>query len=85
MFKVGDIVRIVSYIPNQRLIIWMKRSVGACCLRLRFMVRMRASVLCTRLVVPRMRMRPLGSACAKKRAKRLSISASSSLSCGRNT
>ena len=34
------------------------------CLRMRLVVRMRVSVLCMRLIVPRMRMRTLGSACA---------------------
>lgn len=35
-------------------------------------------------LVPRMRLRPLGSACAKKRKKRLSISGSNSLNFGLN-
>ena len=35
-----------------------------CCLRLRVVVRMRVSVLCIRIIVPRLRMRTLGSACA---------------------
>ena len=34
------------------------------CLLMRIMVRLRVSVLCMRIVVPRMRMRTLGSACA---------------------
>ena len=34
------------------------------CLLLRVMVRMRVSGVCLRIIVPRMRMRALGSACA---------------------
>ncbi len=49
-----------------------------------FLVRMRVSVVCLRLLVPRLRLRPLGSACAKKRKKRLSISGSNSLNFGLN-
>lgn len=48
------------------------------------MVRMRVSVVCMRIIVPRLRMRTLGSACAKKRKKRLSISGSNSLNFGLN-
>jgi hypothetical protein len=48
------------------------------------MVRMRVSVVCIRLIVPRVRVRTLGSACAKKRKKRLSISGSNSLNFGLN-
>lgn len=40
--------------------------------------------LCMRLLVPRLRMRTLGSACAKKQKKRLSISGSNSLNFGLN-
>lgn len=40
--------------------------------------------LWVRMVVPRVRMRTLGSACAKKRKKRLSISGSNSLNFGLN-
>ena len=54
------------------------------CLLMRIMVRLRVSVVCMRLIVPRLRMRPLGSACAKKRKKRLSISGSNSLNFGLN-
>lgn len=57
---------------------------GALCLLLRFMVRVRVSVICLRLIVPRVRLRALGSACAKKRKKRLSISGSNSLNFGLN-
>lgn len=42
------------------------------------------SVVWLRVIVPRMRMRTLGSACAKKRKKRLSISGSNSLNFGLN-
>lgn len=42
------------------------------------------SVFCMRIIVPRMRMRTLGSACAKKRKKRQSISGSNSLNFGLN-
>ena len=34
------------------------------CLLLRIMVRLRVSVVCVRIIGPRMRMRTLGSACA---------------------
>ena len=34
------------------------------CLRMRLLVRMRVSVICLRFIVPRMRLRTLGSACA---------------------
>ena len=54
------------------------------CLLMRLMVRLRVSVLWLRIVVPRMRLRTLGSACAKKRKKRLSISGSNSLNFGLN-
>ena len=54
------------------------------CLLLRIMVRLRVSVICLRGFVPRMRMRALGSACAKKQKKRLSISGSNSLNFGLN-
>ena len=47
-------------------------------------VRLRVSVVWVRLIVPRLRMRALGSACAKKRKKRLSISGSNSLNFGLN-
>lgn len=40
--------------------------------------------LWVRIIVPRVRVRPLGSACAKKRKKRLSISGSNSLNFGLN-
>lgn len=49
-----------------------------------FLVRLRVSVFWVRIIVPRMRMRTLGSACAKKRKKRLSISGSNSLNFGLN-
>lgn len=49
-----------------------------------YLVRVRVSVVCMRIIVPRMRMRTLGSACAKKRKKRLSISGSNSLNFGLN-
>lgn len=42
------------------------------------------SVVWVRLIVPRVRMRTLGSACAKKQKKRLSISGSNSLNFGLN-
>lgn len=42
------------------------------------------SVLCLRIIVPRLRLRTLGSACAKKRKKRQSISGSNSLNFGLN-
>ncbi|EXZ51646.1 hypothetical protein M108_4413 [Bacteroides fragilis str. 3397 T14] len=48
------------------------------------MVRLRVSVICLRIVVPRLRLRTLGSACAKKQKKRLSISGSNSLNFGLN-
>lgn len=48
------------------------------------LVRMRVSVVWVRIIVPRMRMRTLGSACAKKQKKRLSISGSNSLNFGLN-
>lgn len=51
---------------------------------MRMLVRMRVSVLCMRFIVPRMRLRTLGSACAKKRKKRQSISGSNSLNFGLN-
>ena len=54
------------------------------CLLVRVMVRLRVSVICMRFLVPRMRMRTLGSACAKKQKKRLSISGSNSLNFGLN-
>ena len=47
-------------------------------------VRLRVSVFCMRVIVPRMRLRALGSACAKKRKKRLSILGSNSLNFGLN-
>ena len=34
------------------------------CLRMRLLVRLRVSVVCMRLIVPRLRLRTLGSACA---------------------
>ena len=46
--------------------------------------RVRVSVVWMRLIVPRVRMRTLGSACAKKQKKRLSISGSNSLNFGLN-
>ena len=46
--------------------------------------RLRVSVLWVRMFVPRLRMRTLGSACAKKRKKRQSISGSNSLNFGLN-
>lgn len=48
------------------------------------MVRVRVSVVCMRIIGPRLRMRTLGSACAKKQKKRLSISGSNSLNFGLN-
>ena len=54
------------------------------CLLVRLLVRMRVSVFCMRLLVPRLRLRTLGSACAKKQKKRLSISGSNSLNFGLN-
>ena len=54
------------------------------CLLLRVVVRVRVSVIWVRFLVPRLRMRTLGSACAKKRKKRLSISGSNSLNFGLN-
>lgn len=51
---------------------------------MRVMVRLRVSVVCMRFIVPRLRMRALGSACAKKRKKRQSISGSNSLNFGLN-
>ena len=41
------------------------------CLRVRLMVRLLVSVLCMRLIVPRVRMRALGSACAVGETPRL--------------
>lgn len=72
--------------------LWTKKEVedmnpeqrGALCLLVRIMVRLRVSVFCLRMVVPRLRLRPLGSACAKKRKKRQSISGSNSLNFGLN-
>lgn len=57
---------------------------GALCLRVRIMVRVRVSVIWMRFIVPRVRVRALGSACAKKQKKRLSISGSNSLNFGLN-
>lgn len=57
---------------------------GALLSALRILVRLRVSVVCMRVFVPRLRMRTLGSACAKKRKKRLSISGSNSLNFGLN-
>lgn len=57
---------------------------GALCLLMRVMVRVRVSVVWMRTIVPRLRLRTLGSACAKKRKKRLSISGSNSLNFGLN-
>ena len=54
------------------------------CLLVRIMVRLRVSVVWVRVFVPRVRMRALGSACAKKQKKRLSISGSNSLNFGLN-
>ena len=54
------------------------------CLVMRILVRLRVSVVCMRMIVPRLRMRTLGSACAKKQKKRLSISGSNSLNFGLN-
>lgn len=72
--------------------LWTKKEVedmnpeqrGALLSALRLMVRMRVSVLWMRIVVPRLRLRTLGSACAKKRKKRLSILGSNSLNFGLN-
>ena len=50
----------------------------------RLLVRLRVSVIWVRFIVPRVRMRTLGSACAKKRKKRLSILGSNSLNFGLN-
>lgn len=52
--------------------LWTKKEVedmnpeqrGALCLRMRILVRLRVSVVCLRFIVPRLRLRPLGSACA---------------------
>lgn len=41
----------------------------ALCLLMRLMVRMRVSVLCMRLIVPRMRMRTLGYLCQETEEK----------------
>lgn len=57
---------------------------GALLSALRFLVRLRVSVIWLRIIVPRLRMRTLGSACAKKQKKRLSISGSNSLNFGLN-
>ena len=57
---------------------------GALLSALAHLVRLRVSVICLRIIVPRMRLRTLGSACAKKRKKRLSISGSNSLNFGLN-
>lgn len=72
--------------------LWTKKEVedmnpeqrGALLSAVRMMVRVRVSVIWLRVIVPRMRMRPLGSACAKKRKKRLSILGSNSLNFGLN-
>lgn len=72
--------------------LWTKKEVedmnpeqrGALLSALRLLVRMRVSVVCMRIIVPRVRMRTLGSACAKKRKKRQSISGSNSLNFGLN-
>lgn len=48
------------------------------------LVRVRVSFVCMRFIVPRLRLRTLGSACAKKRKKRQSISGSNSLNFGLN-
>ena len=85
MVQSGSIIHYLHYIHKKRLKIWMKMNVRACCLLVWVLVRLRASVVWTRVVVPRMHMRPVGFVCFKKRAKRLSISASSSWSCWRNT
>lgn len=61
--------------PEQRGAPWSATAV---------MVRLRVSVICMRIFVPRLRLRTLGSACAKKRKKRLSISGSNSLNFGLN-
>ena len=71
--------------------LWTKKEVedmnpeqrGALLL-MRVMVRLRVSVFWMRVIVPRMRLRTLGSACAKKRKKRQSISGSNSLNFGLN-
>ena len=60
------------------------KEVPFCLLMRLFLVRLRVSVVCMRMVVPRMRLRTLGSACAKKQKKRLSISGSNSLNFGLN-
>lgn len=57
---------------------------GALLSAVRIMVRVRVSVVWLRVIVPRLRVRPLGSACAKKQKKRLSISGSNSLNFGLN-
>lgn len=72
--------------------LWTKKEVedmnpeqrGALLSATAVLVRLRVSVVCMRIIVPRMRMRPLGSACAKKRKKRQSISGSNSLNFGLN-
>lgn len=49
-----------------------------------FLVRMRVSVFCLRIIAPRTRMRTLVSACAKKRQRKRNTSENNSLSCGLN-
>ena len=72
--------------------LWTKKEVedmnpeqrGALLSALPILVRLRVSVVWLRFFVPRVRMRALGSACAKKRKKRQSISGSNSLNFGLN-
>lgn len=77
-------IRGLLCILRKKLMICIPNKEVPFCLLMRIMVRLRVSVVCVRLIVPRMRLRPLGSACAKKRKKRLSISGSNSLNFGLN-
>ena len=61
-----------------------EKNKGALCLRVRIMVRLLGSVVWMRLIVPRMRLRTLGSVCARKQKKRHYTLGSNSLNYGLN-
>lgn len=83
----GSTIRILPYGLRMSLSLTalMKNRRVPSYLLMRVMARMRVSVLCTRLVALRVRLRTLGSACVRRLRKRLHISDNSSLSFGLNT
>lgn len=73
------------YIPKAKLSAWIAKKGVASCLLMRLLVRLRVSVLCMRIIVPRTRLRTVASACALIHTKRQDILEHSSWSCGQNT